>query len=113
MPSPTPPTQPDSHSSHIWCEAVPAAARISPPHHRKADTTPPLRGPERSSQPPNKAAEQPRKMKNRVYMNCRLVIFQSQPVLVRLSMKLWSGEHATALVMPTARDSGSQNTEKP
>ncbi len=71
-----------------------------------------MRGPARSSQPPQIAAEEPSKTKNSVYIQPRLDIRQSQLVVNSSPINVRSGQ-ATDLVMPIARDSGSQNTLKP
>src|ERR1041384_5549885 len=77
-PRPTPPITPaPSHISHIWCIDAPMAASTRPPHQHTAETTPALRGPARSSQPPHSAALEPRKTKNNVYIQPRLGLSQS------------------------------------
>src|SRR6185312_3781487 len=109
-----PPMAPDpTHSSQIWWEMTPKAEMTSPPHQHTAATTPALRGPARSSQPPQMAAAEPRKTKNRVNIHPSIEIFQSQVVAVISEKKLMSAGQATECVMPTAFESGSQNTEKP
>src|SRR5690349_4776740 len=98
-----------------------------PPHQHTAATTPVLRGPERSAQPPNSAEADPRNTKNRMNIHCNSGIFQSQVVLTLRDRKssiqytasrsqagLVAGAgHCTDLVIPIACDSGNQNTEKP
>jgi hypothetical protein len=64
----------------------------------QAATTPALRGPSRSSHGPNTAADEPSITKNSVYIQPRVLIFQSS---------------GAGSVMPIARLSGSQNTLKP
>src|SRR3954453_5718522 len=109
-----PPITPEpSHNSQIWWIMTPKAEITRPPHQQSADTTPALRGPTRSSQPPMMAAAEPRNTKNRVYVHPSIEIFQSQLVAVICCMNPKSFGHATAWVMPTALDNGSQNTEKP
>ena len=82
-----------------------------PPQHRAA-TAPALRGPARSSQPPQMAAETPSTTKNSVYIQPMLATFQSQVVVNSSWTRDMSGQ-AFGAVSPMARDSGSQNTEKP
>ena len=84
-----------------------------PPHQHNALTTPALRGPARSSQPPHSAAEQPRNTKNKVYIHPSVEIFQSQVVVNNSAKKPTSGPHLIASLMPSAFDNGNQNTEKP
>jgi hypothetical protein len=55
------------------------------------------------------AAEKPRNRKNRVYVHPSILIFQSHWVVKICAQSLKSFGHVT----PTARDRGSQNTEKP
>src|SRR3954453_21365829 len=88
-----------------------APIKRPPPQHRAA-TKPALRGPARSCHPPQIAAETPRMTKNSVYIHPRLATFQSQ-VVVKSSWNSDMSGHALLWVMPIARDSGSQNTEKP
>ena len=109
-----PPMTPDpSHSIHIWCKYTPMAEMTRPPHQHRADTTPALRGPARSSQPPHSAAEQPSSTKNRVYIHPMVEIFQSQLVANSSATRLMSAGQASGLAPPTTLDSGSQNTENP
>ena len=62
-----PPISPEpSQISHNWCIDTPIAAMPMPPHQQNAATTPALRGPTRSSQPPQIAAAAPRTTKNKV-----------------------------------------------
>src|ERR1700732_3257771 len=91
---------------------TPIAPSTRPPHQSTAAATPALRGPERSTQPPNSAAEMPRKTKNRVDIQASVAPFQSH-VVVTSSVKIDMSGHDFDAVKPTARDSGSQNTEKP
>ena len=84
-----------------------------PPHQHKVETKAALRGPTRSSQPPQIAAEEPRNTKKSVYIQPRSATFQSQEVVKSEVIKPASAAQATGLVMPTAWLSGSQNTEKP
>ncbi len=81
-----------------------------PPHQQIAETTPALRGPARSSQPPQTAALEPRKTKNRVYIQPRIGLSQSQVVVNNFHVP---GAHSIDFEMPSALVSGNQNTEKP
>ena len=85
-----------------------------PPHQHTADTTPALRGPARSSQPPQMAAEQPRNTKNSVYIQPSVATVQSHCVVNNWVKKPTSlPQAAPAPAVCSALDSGSQNTEKP
>src|SRR6059058_2103625 len=84
-----------------------------PPHQHSADTTPALRGPACSSQPPNSAVDSPRNTKNSVNIQPSIEIFQSQVVAVIWARKPMSAGQPIDSLMPTAFESGSQNTEKP
>src|SRR5450432_3906314 len=83
-----------------------------PPHQQTALTTPALRGPTCSSQPPQSAAEQPRMTKNVVYIQPSVAMCQLQ-LVVKSSAQNVMSLHSGAVVAPSAFDSGSQNTEKP
>ncbi len=85
---------------------------MRPPPQHSAATTPALRGPTRSSQPPQIAAETPSSTKNSVNIQPMLATRQSQ-VVVNSSCHSDMSAQALLWVMPIARDSGSQNTEKP
>src|SRR6516165_1323929 len=75
-----PPMMPEPpHSIHSWWVMTPMAEITSPPHQHNAATMPALRGPARSSQPPQIAADDPSTTKNSVYIQPRLEIRQSQP----------------------------------
>src|ERR1700726_4445354 len=102
-----------SHNSHSWCRMTPPAEMTSPPHQQKAATTPALRGPARSSHPPQRAAADPRNTKKRVYVHPSMFNFQSQPVASARARKVMSFGHSTDVEMPMALDSGSQKTENP
>src|SRR5574343_783030 len=102
-----------SHISQIWCSLMPMAEMTRPPHQHSAETRPALRGPTRSSQPPQMAAEEPRKTKKRVYIQPSVEIFQSQLLANNSVSRLMSAGQATGAEMPMARESGNQNTEKP
>src|SRR5919109_979192 len=91
---------------------TPTAEIKRPPHQQTAATTPALRGPTRSSQPPQMAAETPRRTKNSVYIQPMLETRQSQVVVNSSSTIVMSG-HDFDAVTPSVRDSGSQNTENP
>src|SRR4051812_22392438 len=109
-----PPITPEpSHISQIWCWYTPSAEITRPPHQHSADTTPALRGPACSSQPPNSHADRPRKTKNIVYIQPSIEICQSQVDDRMRSISPISTGQASDSLMPIARDSGSQNTEKP
>src|SRR6516162_314074 len=108
-----PPITPEpSHIIQSWWLITPTAEISMPPHQHSAATTPALRGPARSSQPPQTAADDPSTTKNSVYIQPRLDTRQSQAVVKSSWMSEISG-HATLLSTPTARESGSQNTLKP
>src|SRR5256885_12011292 len=77
---------------------MPAAEIMNPPPQQQAATTPALRGPSRSTHAPNSAADDPRNTKNSVYIQPRVLTFQSS---------------AAGAEMPMARPSGSQKTLKP
>src|ERR1700745_3909221 len=95
-----------------WCAWMPKAEITMPPAQQQAATTPALRGPTCSSQPPHNAAEQPRMTKNSVYIQPSVETLQSQPVAVNWAKKPASFAQAMADLMPSALLSGSQNTEK-
>ena len=84
-----------------------------PPHQHSAATKPALRGPARSTQPPQMAAAEPRNTKNSVYIQPSSLIFQSQLVTNSAWTSDVSAGQATDLVTPIERDSGIQNTLKP
>src|SRR3982750_1116715 len=109
-----PPITPEpSHISQSWWVWMPIAEIKRPPHQQAAETTPALRGPARSSQPPHRAAADPRNTKNSVYIQPRSLILQSQLVVnSALRMPEPLGQ-AIELLPPSARDNGSQNTLKP
>ena len=92
---------------------TPNAEMSRPPHQRKAAANPALRGPTRSSQPPHSAEAVPRNTKNRVNIHPSEETFQSQVVVNASAMKPMSFGQSTAVLMPMALCSGSQNTEKP
>ena len=109
-----PPITPEpSHISQSWWVTTPIAEMKRPPHQHSAETTPALRGPARSSQPPQIAAAEPRNTKNSVYIQPSSLIFQSQLVTNSAWTREMSAGQATDLVMPIERDSGIQNTLKP
>src|SRR4026208_256542 len=60
---------------------MPSAPSARPPAQQKAATTPALRGPTRSSQPPQMAAEVPSNTKNRVNIQPRSNCLQLQLVV--------------------------------
>src|SRR4051812_32919733 len=92
---------------------MPSAEITSPPHQHNAAMNPALRGPARSSQPPQIAAAEPRNTKNSVYIQPSVDTFQSHVAEKTEATKPMSAGQSTGLVMPIALDSGSQNTEKP
>src|SRR5476651_213145 len=109
-----PPITPEpSHISQSWCVWTQTAPISRPPHQQSAETKPALRGPTRSSQPPQIAAAEPRITKNNVNIQPRLLTFQSQLVANSSVTSDMSAAQAFDLVTPMARDSGSQNTLKP
>ena len=59
------------------------------------------------------AAADPSSTKKSVYIQPRSLIFQSQSATNRDCTRLISAGQATDFEMPTARDSGNQNTLKP
>src|SRR5215468_5250775 len=91
---------------------MPIAPSTSPPHQQSAATTPALRGPARSSQPPQTAADTPSTTKKSVYIQPRLATRQSQ-VVVNSSCTIVMSGHAFVCVTPSECDNGSQKTEKP
>src|SRR5215470_15936610 len=101
--------------SQSWCMYTPSAEISMPPHQHSALTTPALRGPARSSQPPHSAAAQPRNTKNSVYIQPRVEIRQSQVVVNSSATNPTSAAQALAPLPPVASafDSGNQNTENP
>src|SRR5947207_11240859 len=91
---------------------TPSAEISRPPHQQAAATTPALRGPARSSQPPHSAALDPKNTKKSVYIQPRLGLSQSQ-VVVNSMVNSDVSEHGIGLLIPSAFVSGNQNTEKP
>src|SRR5689334_18621342 len=93
---------------------MPTAEISMPPHQHSAATTPALRGPARSSQPPQMAAAQPRNTKNKVYIQPSVATCQSQLLANNSAKKLMSfGQVVPAPAVASVLDSGSQKTEKP
>src|SRR6185436_1138315 len=92
---------------------MPRAETSRPPHQQQAETKPALRGPARSSHPPQIAEAAPRNTKNRAYTMLSSLIFQSQLVVKSLPKSVMSGGQAMASLPFRARVSGSQNTLKP
>ena len=66
-----------SQISQIWWERAPSAAMRKPPPQQQAAATPAFRGPTRSSQRPNTAAEEPRKKIAMEKVRPTVLIFQS------------------------------------
>src|SRR3989304_5620993 len=91
----------------------PRAEMPNPPLQHNAAANPALRGPDRSTQLPNTAAELPRKTKNNVYIHPSMEIGQSQLVVNTLARKLISAGQLSGASRPMARDKGNQNTENP
>src|SRR5579863_5960888 len=85
----------------------------SPPHQHRAAATPALRGPTRSSHPPQSAEAVPRNTKNSVNIHPSSEIFQSQLVVKMVAKKPRSFGQSIGFVRPIALCSGSQNTENP
>src|SRR5262249_45883860 len=88
------------------------APSTSPPAQQNAATTPALRGPARSSQPPQSAAARPSTTKKSVYIQPRLATRQLQVVVNNSLITEMLAQDGSA-VPPIARESGSQNTENP
>ncbi len=108
-----PPMTPSpSQITQSWWINMPTPEMMNPPPQHSAATTPALRGPARSSQPPNTAADRPRKTMPIVKMIRRLVTGQSHDVVNSDCTMVMSGQ-ATGLVMPIACAMGSQNTLRP
>src|SRR5215472_2818388 len=113
-PSPRPPMIPEpTHNSQIWWMVTPKEEITRPPHQRKAAAKPALRGPTRSSHPPQIAEAVPRNTKNSVYIHPRVETFQSQLVVNAVARKPMSAGQSIGFVMPIALCNGSQNTENP
>src|SRR4051812_20844565 len=106
---------PDPSSiSQNWCCWMPSAEISIPPHQHTAATTPALRGPARSSQPPQTAAAMPRIRKNSVNIQPRVEMCQSQLLANHSPKKPTSGPQVLpAPALDNCLESGSQNTEKP
>ena len=83
------------------------------PDQHTAATTPALRGPARSTQPPQTAAATPRTNMNRVKIQFRSATSQSQLVVKSTFQMLEPAGQLSGLPPPTARDNGSQKTLKP
>src|SRR6476646_3711364 len=92
---------------------MPRAENIRPPDQQRAETRAALRGPARSSQPPQIAEAAPRKTKNRAYTMPSSVTFQSHAVVKSEPKNDMSGGHETGCWPLSALDSGSQHTLKP
>src|SRR4029079_11868240 len=100
------------------------AAISRPPHQHRAETRPALRGPTRSSQCPQVAADTPSSTKKNVYIQPRSNWLQLQSVAVRacsvpidFSAKVTAPCEHSGSGLPSAPSSaacsGFQNTEKP
>src|SRR6476661_1884771 len=92
---------------------MPSAPRRKPPPQQSAATKPALRGPTRSSQPPQSAAESPSTTMNSVNVMLSMLTDQSQVDVKSSPIQFVPAGHATGLSIPIAFDSGSQNTLKP
>src|SRR5687768_15948703 len=121
-----PPMIPEpSHISQSWWVCAPSAEIKRPPHQHIAETTPALRGPARSSQPPHVAAERPSITKKNVYIHPRPNWLQLQSVAK--SPRSVAAPFSTNVIAPAeqlgrtcdpsalvnAPSSGFQNTENP
>ena len=84
----------------------------SPPPQHNAAISPARRGPARSSQPPQIAAEMPSNAMNVSKMWVSAGTVQLHVVVNNSSKKLCAA-HAVASAFGTSRDIGSQNTENP
>src|SRR5262245_41389086 len=96
----------------------------SPPHQHRAETRPALRGPTRSSQPPQIAAETPSSTKKNVYIQPRSNWLQLQLAANRacsvpadFSPNVTAPAEHSGMGLPSAPSrapcSGFQNTENP
>src|SRR5216683_3090814 len=109
-----PPMTPEpSHIIQSWWVTTPTAEMSRPPHQHSAETTPALRGPTRSSQPPHSAADEPRTTKNNVYIQPRSLTFQSQLVVNRAEKSVVAAAQGTDWLRPMAWVNGSQKTLNP
>lgn len=89
------------------------APSTKPPHQHSAETNPALRGPTRSSQPPQIAAAAPSSTKNSVYIQPRLATFQLQVVVNSSVARLMPSQTSFDAGLTRACDNGNQNTLKP
>jgi len=92
---------------------MPIEPSTRPPHQQTADTNAALRGPTRSSQPPQMAAETPSNTKKRVYIQPRLATFQLQVVVKSSVISDMPSQTSFDAGFGIACDSGNQNTLKP
>ncbi len=108
-----PPSTPvPSHTIHNWCVFTPTAPSAMPPHQQTAATTPALRGPTRSSQPPQIAAAMPRNAMNSVNVKLTDGTDQLHVVVNRSVVQLASfGQDPSGVASSFVI--GNQNTEKP
>ena len=91
---------------------MPTAPISRPPDQQSAATTPALRGPARSSQPPQTAAATPRKTMNRVNTQFRSATSQSQLVVNRAFRMPEPAGQATGLPPPiSARQRQPEHAE--
>ena len=84
--------------SQTWCVRAPMAATRKPPPQQQAAATPALRGPTRSIQRPNTAADDPRKKMAMEKVRLTVLTFQSS---------------GAGCVMPMVWLSGFQKTLRP
>src|SRR4249919_4369719 len=120
-----PPMIPEpSHINHSWCVYTPTDEISRPPHQQSAETTPALRGPARSSHPPQAAAERPSTTKKNVYIQPRSNWLQLQSVATSaravpasFSENVVAPAEQAAMLAPSAPINapcnGFQNTENP
>lgn len=108
-----PPITPQpSHISHNWCMCTPSAPSNRPPPQQQAAIAPDLRGPARSSQPPNTAAEMPRTAMNNSNVTVSELTRQLH-VVVNSSCHNDTRAQESGTGPASAFDSGNQNTENP
>ena len=84
-----------SQMSQTWCDRAPAAAMRKPPPQQHAAATPACRGPTRSSQAPNTAADEPRKKMAMENVTTTVLIFQSSGAGCVMPMLWLSGFQKT------------------
>src|SRR5580692_8099590 len=87
------------------------APNTRPPHQHSAATTPALRGPARSSQPPQSAADDPSTTKNNVYIQPRLATRQSHVVVNNSATSDMSGQATVLLISDRTRQRQPEHAE--